>query len=316
MLRKTWAIAFVGVLSLIVFAACQTEGRPTAAPLSLTVGTLSPDQMITIGDIDFDEPAKKIKRFQPLADYLAEQLEDHGIKRGQVVIARDIEEMAGFLSNGTVDIYFDSPFPALGAQELSGSEFILRRWKNGESSYWSTYVVRRDSGIASIEDLVGKVVAFEEPYSTSGFILPAGTLVQRGFTLRQIGGPDREVAPDEIGYFFARDEENTIAMVLQGRIAGGGISMQDYDELPAELKEQLITIDRTITVPRQIVSTRPGLSSDLVSKVRDLLIGLDQTEEGRQILEDMKKSKFDPLPPDSEEALQEVKELMKLVSRE
>ena len=57
---------------------------------------------------------------------------------------------------------------------------------------------------------MGKVVVFEELYSTSGFILPAGTLIKKGFKLREVSGPDEDVSPNEIGYFFSRDEENTI----------------------------------------------------------------------------------------------------------
>ena len=312
----TPAILLIGLLLALGIAACRTDDVPTPTSLAAPPKSLSPDQMITIGDIEPDEPTKKIKRFQPLADYLAEHLKAYGIEGGQVVLARTIEEMGGFLGDGTVDIYFDSPFPSLGVQELSGSQFILRRWKSDVSSYWSTYVVRRDSGIARLSDLAGKVVAFEEPHSTSGFLLPAGTLVQRGFTIREVAGAHSTVAPDEIGYFFSRDEENTMEMVSQGRIAAGGISVLDYDELPEELKEQLMTLDRTITVPRQIVSVRSALHPDLVSRIRDLLLGLEQTEEGRQILTGMQRSKFDPLLPDSQASLQQLKELIRSVPQE
>ena len=72
-------------------------------------------------------------------------------------------------------------------------------------------------------------------------------------------GPDSEVSPNEIGYFFSGGEENNIEMILRGRIAAGGVSNQDYDELPPDLKQKIISFDRTLTVPRQLVSVRPGL---------------------------------------------------------
>ena len=122
------------------------------------------------------------------------------------------------------------------------------------------------------------------------------------------------VAPNEIGYFFSGDEQNTMELILLGRVAGAGISNGDYDELPDEFKERLGTFDRTITVPRQLVSTGPGLDAALVGRVRELLIDLDQTEEGRLLLEGLKDTKkFDPLPPDSREALDKLKALMDLV---
>ena len=46
------------------------------------------------------------------------------------------------------------------------------------------------------------------------------------------------------------------------------------------------------------------------------MTGLNQTEEGRQILKGLKKTeKFDALPPESEEAVNELRKLMELVTR-
>ena len=308
----------VAALGLIMLLSSACTSSPTSLPEEASAApatpTLEPGQVITLGDIDANDPIKKIKRFQPLANYLAEHLKEFGVEQGRVVIARDMEEMAQFLIDGTADIYFDSASPTLNVQEISGSDVILRRWKGSAATYWSVYIARRNNGVSGVEELVGKVLAFEEPFSTSGFALPAGTLIQRGFTLIEVDHPDAFVPSDQIGYFFTGDEENTVELVLQGKVAAGGISNQDYEELLPELKQRIITLDRTIAVPRQLVSVRFGLEPGLVAKVRDLLIGLDQTPEGRQILEGLKQTqKFDLLPPDSEAALAEFNQLRKLL---
>ena len=215
-----------------------------------------------------------------------------------------------------MDVYFDSSFPTLSVQELSGSEIILRRWKGNDPIYWSTYVALSGNGISGIEDFNGKVLAFEEPHSTSGFVLPAGTLIQRGFTLRELDSPEANVGLDAIGYVFVQDEKNTFESLLQGVVAAGGVSNQDYDELPDELKQQIMSLDRTVTVPRQLVSVRPGLEPGLVSKLSELLIGLEDTVEGQELLLSLKKTKrFDALPEESRAVLTELKVLMDLVAR-
>lgn len=137
-----------------------------------------------------------------MADLLALKLKPLGIKEGNVVIARNMEEMANLLADGIVDIYIDSPFPILSVQGNSGSQIILRRWKEAGPEYSSTFLTSRDSGITSVEGFVGKIIAFEEPFSTSGFVLPAGTLADRGYQLTEVGGPDAVVKDNEIGYFF------------------------------------------------------------------------------------------------------------------
>ena len=308
-------VALVLTLALI-FLTVGCQAKETKAPSSTKNPDIeiTQDQTITLGDVDSDEPLKKVKRFQPLADYLAEHLGGNGIKQGKVVIARDIEEMARYLKDGTVDVYFDSAYPTLLAQQLSGSDVILRRWKDGIGNYWSTYVVLQGSGVGSVEGFLGKVIAFEEPRSTSGFVLPAGTLFQRGYSLIKVAGPEADVDPNEIGYFFSRHQDNTFELVLDGRVSGGGISNQDYDELEPDLKEKLTSIDETIPVPRQLVSVRPGLDPELVTQVRELLMGLNQTEEGQELLIGLKNTmKFDPLPPEANSSLGQLRQYMSLV---
>ena len=311
----------VGLLLLLGFvlpltAACGS-GPAKFSDVPSPPPPLERSQIIVLGDIDADEPIKKVRRFTPLADYLAKNLAEFGLLEGKVRIARDIHEMGNFLKEGEVDVYFDSGFPTLAAQRISGSQVILRRWKQGDPEYWSTFIVRRDSGIDAVEDFLGKVLAFEEPYSTSGFVLPAGTLIQRGFNLKRVSDAGQSVGPGEIGYVFSLDDENTVELVLQGKVAGGGVSNQDYQRLTDELMGQLVAVDRTITVPRQLVSVRPGLDPALRQGIRDLLIGLEQTEEGRLLLDGLKKTrKFDLVPPESQESLVRLTELMGLVSNE
>ena len=306
----------LGAFSLLTLVGCsstsagsETSTNPIMVPVADEFGVLN------LGDIDADEPTKKIKRLMPVAGYLADHLDDLGVREVRVVIAHDIEEMAKFMREGQVDIYFDSAFPTLAVQEKADSQVILRRWEKGQAEYWSVYLAHRESGITQVEDFVGKMVAIEEPHSTSGFVLPIGTLIEQGFVVGEATGPAATVAPNEVGYFFARDEENMIELLLQQRVAGAGFSNQDYDKLPPEIKEQLTVFGSTIVVPRQLVSVRAGLDPDIASRVTQVLSDMDQSESGREVLEGFKKTKkFDRLPEESEQAILRLKVLMDLVA--
>ena len=118
---------------------------------------------------------------------------------------------------------------------------------------------------------------------------------------------------DEIGYYFSGDEKNTFELVRQGRVAGGGVSNQDYDELPEDQAAEINAFDRTISLPRQLVSVRTDVEPGMVARVTELLIGLDQIEEGRQLLKSIRDSKFDPLTSEIEKELNDFRELMNLL---
>ncbi len=316
------SISVLGAFFCLVFGlACASAEpsserslpEPTAA--SATAPPNNQGRILTIGDIGADNPGEKIERLRPLANYLRERLSDEGIDEVGILIAQNTEDMGRYLKNGRVDIYFDSPFPTLKVQELSGSRVILRRWKGGDATYWSFIFANRSSGIASLEDLQGRIIAVEDPSSTSGFLMPVATLSQQGFQLQEVSWDTQDVDPHEIGYIFTKNESNSVAMLMQGRVAAAALSNQDYYALPDEVKQELVTLVSTAPVPRQLVSVQPNIDPHLMYKIIEILTAMDEDEFGAKILSDFKKTKrFDALPPESDRALEELKLLMKMIS--
>ena len=128
-------------------------------------------------------PVGETKKFWPFASYLAQQLQSEGIDRGKVVVAESIPAMSSLLQTRQVDLYLDSLFPSLAVSHLSGSKLLLRRWKMGKSEYRSVIFTRKDNAIARLEDLKGKVIAFEEPFSSTGYFFPKVDLLKIKFRL-------------------------------------------------------------------------------------------------------------------------------------
>jgi phosphonate transport system substrate-binding protein len=246
--------------------------------------SVEPDAAATLvlGDVEANTPIRRIRWIQPLADHLAARLAEHGIRRGRVVVAHDLRQMAHYLEDGTVDVYFDSPLPILAVQKLAGSEILLRRLVKDEREYWSVFITGPALELDSLDDLRGRVLAFQEEHSSAGFLLPAHSLLEQGFRLREVRGPRESVAADEVGYFFSGDEENTVDMLRTGRASVGAISSQDLAELPDEIRKEMRVLARTESLPRQLVSVRPGLDPDLANGIRDFLLGL--TDADREAL--------------------------------
>ncbi|MGD1849924.1 MAG: phosphate/phosphite/phosphonate ABC transporter substrate-binding protein [Cyanophyceae cyanobacterium] len=148
---------------------------PESAPASSSLTAADPEKTITIGDIA-DDPVKKAKIYQPFADYLASQLNSIEIEAGGVKVTQTLEKMAEKMGAGEIDVYFDSPFPAMIVSDLSGAKPILRRWKRGVGSYHSIIFVRADGDVKTLDDLKGNLVSFEGKISTSGYMLPLAYL--------------------------------------------------------------------------------------------------------------------------------------------
>src|SRR5690606_33118453 len=89
-----------------------TTVPPTQAATNVPAEHASGKTTLVIADIS-DAPTDVIEAFQPMADYLAANLAEQGIQDGVVKVAPDIDSMARLLESGEVDLYFDSPYPAL-----------------------------------------------------------------------------------------------------------------------------------------------------------------------------------------------------------
>ena len=278
---------------------------------------VSPRTSIVLADIG-SNPAKKIKRFQPLADYLAANLTDYGIDVGEVKIAPDMDTLIGWIEAGEVDMYFDSPFPVMFIAGETGAQPILRRWKDGVEEYHSVIFALADKGLESVEDLQGQLVAFDSPQSTSGFMLPLAHLLENELATVEVdkNNISPNVADNEIGYVFTEDDEITIQWVIAGRMAAGVVDSQTYiTEIPEETREHLVILAETVAVPRQIALVSPDMDPELVETITALLLELTETDEGLAVLDDFDTSQFDEFPQGAEATLEELRAMFDLVTQ-
>ncbi|MDJ0705994.1 MAG: phosphate/phosphite/phosphonate ABC transporter substrate-binding protein [Leptolyngbyaceae cyanobacterium MO_188.B28] len=298
--------------SLLALLSAGCSPKSAIQPIPEEVFIPTADGVIVVGDVS-DEPAKKIVRYQPFADYLALQLDDIGIGIGEVEIAPNMETMADWLASGKVDVYFDSPYPAMIVNNLSEAQPILRRWKKGVEEYHTVIFTRSDSGVKTLDDLKGQMIAFEDPSSTSGYMLPLSHLVEAG--LQPVEKPTAEAIVDQanVGYVFSYEDENTIQWTLTGRVTAAAVGAPDFLEIPAETRQQLTVLAETEPLPRQVVMISPTLTPEEVASIKTALLSMDESEEGQAVLSAFERTtQFDSFPEGSDQALNRMRELYEL----
>ncbi len=292
------------VAAILALSAACADQPPTSTPSP----SPSPTNSIVIGDIS-DEPVESISETQPFADYIAAELEAFEIGTGEVKIAPDMKTMAEWLEAGDVDVYIDSPYPALIVSQSSGARPTLRRWKDGIAQYNTVIFARADRGLTSLEDLKGQAIGFDEEFSTSGYLLPLGYILKSGFKAIELEDPEATVPADRIGYIFTQEDDNTIQWTISGKVAAGAIDAPSFEEIPESTRSQVTVIAQTETVPRQVVLFEPNMEPQLQAAISGALVSMEETPQGKSILRQFgETSQFDRIPG-QHDPLQSVREL-------
>jgi phosphonate transport system substrate-binding protein len=269
-----------------------------------------PAGVLTIGSVSLN-PTQEYEVVRPFADFVAANLHDVGIGRGRAEIVGSLSQMVGELREGRVDLFIDSPFPAAFVWQHADVEPILRRWKWGSDVYRSVVFTRADSGVESINDLTGKIIAFGEPFSTSGFLMPKAALASVGLRLVNYEDPAASIPGDRVGYVFSNDAENTMFWVLKKKVVAGAVNADYFEALAGERISELHILHTTEAVPRNVVSVRKNLDPKVVQAIETLLLEMHLSDEGRASLERFEgTTKFDRFPGGAEQDLARIMTLL------
>jgi phosphonate transport system substrate-binding protein len=265
---------------------------------------------ISLGFVSKKAPAEVEPQFRDFVDYVARKLS----MEGRVILAPSPLQLAKLLEEKKVDFYTDSPYPTyvINKQGIGAARLILRRWRGGMAEYRGILFTRKDGGATKLEDLRGKVVAFEDPGSTSGHFLPKVFLLRKGFRLAEKPGPEAKVNAKEIGYFFTYSTNKIVDLVGSGKAAAGAFSNDDHARLGEKSKAEISILAETEMFPRSLVSARRELDPAQLKRLKDILLAMHQDDEGRKILEKFDNTtKFDLLPGGEEAMRRKLVELFR-----
>ncbi|MCR9125749.1 MAG: phosphonate ABC transporter substrate-binding protein [Rhodobacteraceae bacterium] len=193
------------------------------------------------------------------------------------------------LLGGTLDMAWlgASSYAAVYLQDPEAVEPILVKINlDGSYGYHSIGFARKDSGIASLEDMQGKVFGFGDPNSTSGYLIPSIEIPQTTGSTMESGAYFGEVK-------FTGGHEQTIVAVNNGDVDGGvtwadgqgewedgynsGALRKAVDAGLVDMND-LVEIWRSKPIPEGPVVLRSDLPADVKATMTALVDGLHEAD--------------------------------------
>lgn len=286
---------------------CRQLSALTVFPLFLLFAsanqqTLAAEEKLLVFGRVQDNPVRAIRDRQEFVDYIAKKLAPLGITGGKVIVPEKVGQLAQAVREGKIDFFHDSVAPTMVMSKWSGSIPLLRQWKYNEAEYYSVILVKKDSGIDALSGLKGKVLAFDEPHSTSAHILPRMLLVEKKLKLVRVVEPG-QVESDAVGYIHSSDD-NAPNLLVTGKVDAAATSHREFENLRPEIRNGIKILARSMSVPRQIISVRKDLDPKIVTALKELLVNMDKNPEGQAVLKRQQgTTNIDAIPSQSFESM-------------
>lgn len=274
------------VLVLVLIAAASAGCRRNQNELPFKASPEnSPniEQHLVIGLLPEQNIFRQVERYEPLTVYLSKVL---GMKVELKVLPQYGDLIKNF-NSGKFDGAFFGSFIYVLARSKLGVEVLARPESiDGTSTYYGLIFVRKDSGIKTSHDMLGKRFVFVDKATTAGYLLPLVYFKQHGIMnyktfLRET--------------YFAGNHEDAIYDVLDKRADIGAAKNTVYERIARSdprINYELRVLDTSPRVPENALAVRRDLNPGIKAQLKETLLNMHTTPEGRTILRQLGLRRF------------------------
>ena len=236
--------------------------------LTIVSGAQAADpKLIRFGLIPADDAAEMLRNYEPVKDYLRKVT---GIPV-EMRVTMDYNAAIEAMRAKHIEMAWFGPFSYVLASEFGGAEAIVVgiRRDTGKSTYKTVFVTHRDSGIKTIRDFKGKTIAFVDPASTSGYLIPVSVLKKRGYSIER----------DFKATFYAGTHNAVELAVRNRKVDVGADSDTSYYRMvnAGEIDPKTnVIIHESDPIPGSPIVVRGDLDPALKKRLQKALVDMDE----------------------------------------
>lgn len=268
-------IRSVGVLGFLFAALALAGGCGGGQGASAQQDGEIPDPLV-MGIIPSEDNAEQVRAFQPVADYVGEEL---GVEV-ELYTATDYSGIIEAMRSGEVDIAWFGPLSYVLATEIAGADAVaVQVAEEGETdpTYNSLMITQADSDIQDIQDLRGRSFSFVDPASTSGNLFP-----RKGFDEAGID-PDQDLA--ETTYAGGHDASALAAQ--NGTVDAGAVSSTVYRQMIDEgvmQEDDVRIVHESEPIPESPIAVRGDLPQEMKDRIQQIFVEMTPEAVGAEAL--------------------------------
>nr|WP_295902917.1 phosphate/phosphite/phosphonate ABC transporter substrate-binding protein [uncultured Bdellovibrio sp.] len=228
-------------------------------------------------------PAVDAKVLTDNAKVLKEYLEKNTPYKYEITIPQSFVAVVEAFGTKRADVAAINTYGYYLAHKQYGAEARLTVIRYGSATYQSQFLARADSKIKTLKDLAGKKIAFVDPASTSGYLLPLKTL------------KDLKIEPKDI--VFAMKHDSVVTMIYQRQVDAGATyysppqngQIEDARRLVKmqypDVEQKVKIIELSEPIPNDPIAFRKDMPEEMKEKIVDTLLQFAATDEGKKAID-------------------------------
>ena len=223
-------------------------------------------------------------RFQPLTELLAKALK----RPVRIVIVSAYDDLRAGLSRQEYDLAFVHPAHVALAAVKAG-KYKSVAWTVGYTDYTVSMLMNKDQPFTRLEDLRGRTVVSPDPDSITAAMLRA--------MLR-----DQKLGAADVKILTTRYQDAVPFYIEHGFADAGATAAKAVVQAWTQKGGKVLLSSRAVPIKQMIASTR--LSADDEQQIHGVLLGLTQSDAGRNALTTLGYKGFvDPSRDEEQQAI-------------
>ena len=238
-------------------------------------------------------------------DQWSDYLELKTGRKVEFVLRKSYRDVMDLLETGSIDFAWICGYPFVQERMPNPVQLMTVPVYRGLPKYHSYIIVPSNSPYQKITDLKGKVFAFSDPDSNSGFLYPLSVL-------EQIQEKPKSFFRQT---FFTYNHAETVQAVAEQFADAGAVDSYIWDYLSVsnpEITERTRIIKTSQSFGFPPIVSRAGTDSNLVKVMKETLENMDTDPQGKILLARLKLDGFDNFSDSIYEGIKIMAENMQL----
>ncbi len=273
--RNIFIILFLSIFII----GCSRDDTSSYEPIYSDTSLLAKNKIYIFGVHPLHNPKRLFEVYQPLVDYINGKLDGSELR---LEASRNYASYDKKLFSSYFHFALPNPYQTIVATQNGYRVFGKMA---DDENFRGIILVRKDSNIKEVKDLLGKTVSYPAPTALAATMMPQMYLQNHGINVK-----------NDIKNIYVGSQESSIMSVYLGKSAAASTWPPPWiafiKERPEVAKEVMIKWETKPLLNNGLV-VRKDVPQELIDKVSKIIFSLHEHKEGKKILLAMELSRYE-----------------------